>query len=47
MLPVNPERFLADLHALRAFGAAGVGKGVVRPAFSDADIARAGGWPTG
>ncbi len=43
MLPVNPERFLADLHALRAFGAAGVGKGVVRPAFSDADIA-ARGW---
>ncbi len=33
----NPERFLADLHALRAFGAQG--KGVVRPAFSEADIA--------
>ncbi len=39
MLPVNAERFLADLHALRQFGAAGVGKGVVRPAYSDADIA--------
>ena len=39
MLPLNPERFLADLHALRTFGAAGVGKGVVRPAYSDADIA--------
>ncbi|OSQ52539.1 Zn-dependent hydrolase [Marivita geojedonensis] len=39
MLPVNPERFLADLHMLRSFGAAGVGKGVVRPAYSDADIA--------
>ncbi len=39
MLPVNPERFLADLHSLRSFGAAGVGKGVVRPAYSDADIA--------
>ncbi len=39
MLPVNPERFLADLHTLRSFGAAGVGKGVVRPAYSDADIA--------
>lgn len=39
MLPVNPDRFLADLHHLRSFGAAGVGKGVVRPAFSDADIA--------
>ena len=39
MLPVNPDRFLADLHHLRSFGAAGVGKGVVRPAFSDPDIA--------
>jgi N-carbamoyl-L-amino-acid hydrolase len=39
MLPVNAERFLADLHILRQFGAAGVGKGVVRPAYSDADIA--------
>jgi N-carbamoyl-L-amino-acid hydrolase len=39
MLTVNPERFLADLHKLREFGAAGVGKGVVRPAFSAPDIA--------
>lgn len=39
MLSVNPERFLSDLHTLRSFGAAGVGKGVVRPAYSDADIA--------
>lgn len=39
MFDVNPERFLADLHHLRSFGAAGVGKGVVRPAFSRADIA--------
>ena len=39
MIPVNPERFLADLHRLREFGAAGVGKGVVRPAFSAPDIA--------
>ncbi len=38
MIPVQPERFLSDLHALRQFGAAGVGKGVVRPAYSDADI---------
>ncbi|MDO6485357.1 hydantoinase/carbamoylase family amidase [Shimia thalassica] len=38
-MPVNPERFLSDLHTLRTFGASGVGKGVVRPAFSDADIA--------
>lgn len=39
MIPVNPDRFLADLHHLRSFGAAGTGKGVVRPAFSDPDIA--------
>lgn len=39
MLPVHPDRFLADLHALRAIGASGVGKGVVRPAFSHADVA--------
>jgi len=36
---VDPERYLADLHHLRSFGASGVGKGVVRPAFSPADIA--------
>ncbi|MBV7396099.1 Zn-dependent hydrolase [Mameliella sediminis] len=35
----NPDRFLADLHTLRSFGAAGVGKGVRRPAYSEADIA--------
>lgn len=39
MLPIRPDRFLADLHALRSFGAAGVGKGVVRPAYSEPDIA--------
>ncbi|MDF0601828.1 hydantoinase/carbamoylase family amidase [Psychromarinibacter sp. C21-152] len=39
MIPVQPERFLKDLHDLRQFGAAGVGKGVVRPAYSEADIA--------
>jgi N-carbamoyl-L-amino-acid hydrolase len=38
-LEVNEKRFLADLHALRTFGATGVGKGVVRPAFSAADVA--------
>lgn len=38
MIPVNPNRFLQDLHTLRSFGAAGVGKGVVRPAYSSADI---------
>jgi N-carbamoyl-L-amino-acid hydrolase len=35
---INAERFLADLHTLRSFGASGVGKGVVRPAYSDADM---------
>jgi beta-ureidopropionase / N-carbamoyl-L-amino-acid hydrolase len=39
MIPVDAARFLADLHALRTFGASGVSKGVVRPAFSEADIA--------
>jgi N-carbamoyl-L-amino-acid hydrolase len=38
-LPVDPARMLDQLHRLRRFGAAGVGPGVVRPAFSDADIA--------
>lgn len=36
---IDPDRFLADLHKLRSFGAAGEGKGVVRPAYCDADIA--------
>ena len=35
---VDAERFLADLHVLRSFGASGVGKGVVRPAYSEADV---------
>lgn len=34
---VDRERFLADLHELRGFGASGTG--VVRPAFSPADVA--------
>jgi N-carbamoyl-L-amino-acid hydrolase len=38
-MQVNGDRFLKDLHDLRSFGASGVGKGVVRPAYSDADIA--------
>ncbi|MCX8225169.1 MAG: Zn-dependent hydrolase [Sulfitobacter sp.] len=37
-MQVNGGRFLADLHKLRSFGAAGVGKGVVRPAYSVPDI---------
>jgi N-carbamoyl-L-amino-acid hydrolase len=36
---VDEKRFLADLHHLRSFGASGVGKGVVRPAYSAADVA--------
>ena len=39
MIQIRPDRFLQDLHTLRQFGAAGVGKGVVRPAYSDPDIA--------
>ncbi len=38
-MAVDEKRFLADLHKLREFGASGVGKGVVRPAYSEADIA--------
>lgn len=38
-MPLNTERFLADLHGLREFGAAGIGKGVVRPAYGAADLA--------
>lgn len=34
---LSPARFLESLHRLRAFGASGEGKGVVRPAFSQAD----------
>lgn len=38
-LKIEPDRFLRDLHELRGFGASGVGNGVIRPAYSDADIA--------
>ncbi len=38
-MSVDPNRFLADLHKLREFGASGVGKGIIRPAYSQADIA--------
>lgn len=34
---INPTRFLADLHALRSFGAQGTG--VIRPAYSVPDLA--------
>ena len=34
---VDPSRFLSDLHRLRSFGA--VGAGVVRPAYSEPDMA--------
>lgn len=36
-MQIDSARFLEDLHKLRSFGAQGIG--VVRPAFSDADIA--------
>ena len=35
---INSKRFLSDLHKLRTIGAAGVGKGVIRPAYSTADL---------
>ena len=38
MIKVNIERFMADLNELRCIGASGIGKGVVRTAFSDTDI---------
>ncbi len=38
MIPVDASRFLSDLHELRSYGAAGVGKGVMRPACSEADV---------
>ncbi len=38
-LPIDPVRFLADLHLLRSFGASGVGKGVRRRAYTEADLA--------
>jgi len=36
---LDPARFLNDLHELRRFGASDVGKGVVRPAYSEEDMA--------
>ncbi|WP_264479566.1 Zn-dependent hydrolase [Roseobacter weihaiensis] len=36
---IDPTRFLDDLNRLRCFGASGVGKGVIRPAYGAADIA--------
>ncbi|WP_171101527.1 Zn-dependent hydrolase [Ruegeria sp. HKCCD7255] len=38
-MAIDHQRFIDDLHSLRAFGASGVGKGVIRPAYSEADIA--------
>ena len=37
-MKINAARFLKDLHDLRAIGAAGGGKGGVRPAYSAADV---------
>ncbi|MCZ4365087.1 hydantoinase/carbamoylase family amidase [Sulfitobacter dubius] len=45
-MKIDAARFLKDLHDLRAIGAAGVGKGVVRPAYSAADV-EAREWLTG
>ena len=39
MTKINADRFLLELHTLRQFGASGDGKGVVRPAYSEPDIA--------
>ncbi len=39
MIPIDTARFLDDLDTLATFGSAGVGRGVVRPAYSAADIA--------
>lgn len=36
-IAINPERLIQDLHELRRFGTSG--NGVIRPAYSDADIA--------
>ncbi len=38
-MKIDAGRFLEDLDKLRSFGASGVGKGVVRPAYSEADMA--------
>ena len=38
MVKVNEKRFINSLNKLREFGAAGIGKGVIRPAFSASDI---------
>ena len=39
MIEINAERFILSLNKLREFGNSGVGKGVVRPAYSLSDIA--------
>ncbi|MBL6839231.1 MAG: hydantoinase/carbamoylase family amidase [Rhodobacteraceae bacterium] len=36
---INSKRFLSNLHELRTIGASGIGKGVIRPAYSEADLA--------
>ena len=35
---INSKRFLSDLNELGTIGASGIGKGVVRPAYSKADL---------
>jgi N-carbamoyl-L-amino-acid hydrolase len=39
VIEINAERFILSLNKLREFGKSGVGKGVVRPAYSLSDIA--------
>ncbi len=38
-IPVDPARFLSDLHMLRSFGGDSATKGVRRRALTEADIA--------
>ncbi|MEM6938828.1 MAG: hydantoinase/carbamoylase family amidase [Pseudomonadota bacterium] len=38
-MQISAQRFLDDLENLRRFGAAGVAKGVIRPAYTEADVA--------
>ncbi|MEM9967535.1 MAG: hydantoinase/carbamoylase family amidase [Pseudomonadota bacterium] len=37
-MKINEDRFLSDLHALSRFGASGIGRGIIRPAYSEADV---------
>ncbi len=43
-MKLEPDRFLRDLHELRRFGASGIGKGVIRPAYSMLTSLPENGW---